>query len=276
MGVAELVLILGLFLLALNLYGLNQPLRKPGLGVNDHESLRFIPERVWSYEESLNAINSLNSKQSGTQLLSEANRVVNRSLVHVDWDRVDPDEYRQRVPAWENYFLYAMGKFSGLPQFERYHYADYLRNIRRGIGICGDAATVLSSILDRHGVANHIISFDGHVIVEAESAPGREILLDPDLGVVLGVPLDSLSMQVDLVRSRYIKAGYTTREVNYLMSIYQTNYRIFDDTFHFMSKRFLFEEASYLLKWPFPMAMVVAALWYIVAARRKSATARRR
>lgn len=139
MGVAELVLILGLFLLALNLYGLNQPLRKPGLGVNDHESLRFIPERVWSYEESLNAINSLNSKQSGTQLLSEANRVVNRSLVHVDWDRVDPDEYRQRVPAWENYFLYAMGKFSGLPQFERYHYADYLRNIRRGIGICGDA-----------------------------------------------------------------------------------------------------------------------------------------
>lgn len=135
---------------------------------------------------------------------------------------------------------------------------------------------VLSSILDRHGVANHIISFDGHVIVEAESAPGREILLDPDLGVVLGVPLDSLSMQVDLVRSRYIKAGYTTREVNYLMSIYQTNYRIFDDTFHFMSKRFLFEEASYLLKWPFPMAMVVAALWYIVAARRKSATARRR
>lgn len=112
---AVVALIAGVLLMGLNLYGLTQPLRKPGLGETDHEALRFVPEQVWSYEQSLEAIDRLNPEQSERAFLEAANLVVNRSLVHVDWNRVDPEEYRQLIPPWENYFLYLLGRFSGCP-----------------------------------------------------------------------------------------------------------------------------------------------------------------
>lgn len=264
-GVALIAWVLGAVLLAINLYGLAQPLRKPGLGQTDQASLRFVPDQVWSYEKSLKEINALDPSLPGDQFLRDANRVVNRSLVHVDWNRVDPEAYRQRVPVWENYFLYLLGKFSGLPQFERYHYADYRRNIRRGIGICGDAATVLSSVLDRYQVDNRIVSFEGHVLVEAGTG-SNGVLLDPDFGVVLDVPLDALATRLPDIRQRYLDAGYSVREIDYLMPIYLGQYRLFDDTYHFMSKCYLFENASYILKWLLPLGLMMASsawLWVV-------------
>lgn len=53
---AAISLIVGLVLMGLNLYGLTQPIRKPGLGVTDVDQLRFVPDEVWSYEESMEAI----------------------------------------------------------------------------------------------------------------------------------------------------------------------------------------------------------------------------
>lgn len=257
----------GVCLLGLNLYGLTQPLRKPGLGETDHSSLRFVPEQVWSYERSLEAIDRLNPDQPDRDFLVEANQLVNQVLVHVDWNRVDPVEYRQLIPAWENYFLYILGQFSGLPQFERYHFADYRRNIRRGIGICGDAATILSSVLDRYGVDNRIVSFEGHVLVEAVTSSGRGLLLDPDFGVVLDIPLEELATDLHQVRQRYLDAGYSDREIDYLMPVYRRPYRLFDNTYHFMSKRYLFEKASYILKWILPLTLIGTAVAVMVRRR---------
>ncbi|MCL1479006.1 MAG: hypothetical protein MH219_16520 [Marinobacter sp.] len=90
----------GLILLLTNFYGLTQSIRKPGLGVIDHEELRFIPREVWSYEQSLKAIEKLSDQTSAKHLVSEANRVVNSSLIHIDWLKVNPLEYRQLVPFW--------------------------------------------------------------------------------------------------------------------------------------------------------------------------------
>src|SRR5690606_25937644 len=107
--------------------------------------LRFVPTSVWSYEESMLRIEGLRKMQDKDAAVKRAVRVVNGALVHPDWYRVDPVEYRQLVPVWENFFLYFLGKFSGLPQFERYHFANFRRSIERGIGMCGDASMVLSS-----------------------------------------------------------------------------------------------------------------------------------
>lgn len=261
-------LALGIVLMAINIYGLTQPIRKPGLGVTDQDQLRFVPETVWSYEQSLVAIENLSGISGSDRLATEANRVVNQSLVHIKWDQVDPEEYRQLVPVWENYFLWAIGRFSGLPQFERYHYADYRRNIRRGIGICGDASTTMSSILDRYGVGNRIVSFDGHVIVEYEAENGERELADPDFGVLLGVSLDKLVNSEEQVRARYQAAGYSTREIDTLISAYNTEYAIFDDTYHFMSMRYLFERVSYVAKWVVPFCLIVfPLLWFVMSSR---------
>jgi hypothetical protein len=249
----------GALLLGINVYGLTQPIRKPGLGVDDHGALRFIPQEVWSYQKSMQAIDALASIDDKQRLAQEANLIVNRSLIHVDWERVDPASYRQLVPIWENYFLFFVGRYSGLPQFERYHYADYRRNIRRGIGICGDASTTLSSILDRFDVANRIVSFEGHVLVEYWDDEGKRHLMDPDFGIELGVGLEVFSQNPVSTRPLYVDAGYSKKELDYLFKIYERNYYIFDDTYHFMSKRYLFEKVSYVAKWLLPVALMLLA-----------------
>ncbi|MFL1405675.1 hypothetical protein ACJO2E_10080 [Marinobacter sp. M1N3S26] len=262
-----LLALAGMALMLINAYGLTQPIRKPGLGINDHDQLRFIPEEVWSYEQSLEAIDQLGGG-STRSLVGQANRVVNQSLIHIDWVDVDPKEYRQLVPIWENYFLWGIGKFSGLPQFERYHYANYKRNIRRGIGICGDASTVLSSILDNHGIENRIVSFHGHVIVEYEDKEGNRYLADPDFGVELEGNLEQLVRDPDRFRKHYSEAGYPPDEVDYLFKAYESRFAIFDDTYHFMTKRYIFEEVSYILKWLLPLALLAFSGIYFLWRRR--------
>ncbi len=250
-------LILGLALMGINLYGETQPIRKPGLGVTDHDQLRFVPDNVWSYQESMEAIDGLATIDERNQLAEKANMVVNQSLVHVDWKRVDPQEYRQLVPIWENYFLWAIGQFSGLPQFERYHYADYRRNIRRGIGICGDASTILSSVMDRYDIPNRIVSFRGHVIVEYYDKDGDHYLLDPDFGISLGTSLEGLMRDPDSFKQTYLNAGYSEAEIDYLFEAYAKGHTIFEDTYHFMTQRYIFENVSYVIKWVLPGFLII-------------------
>lgn len=251
----------GFVLLAINVYGLFQPLRMPGLGIDGQEHLRFIPERTWEYQHSLKQIEQLKSVASESALVNQANHVVNKSLVHIEWEKVDPVAYRLRVPIWENYFLYFMGEFSGLPQFQRYHYADFERNIERGVGICGDASTILSSVLDQYKVENSIVSFQGHVIVETENKQGDRRLLDPDFGVLINHDLETLLTDPEIVRPVYLEAGYSDREVNRLVKAYGSSFRVFDDTYHFMTKRYIFENVTYFLKWIFPVLLILFSLF---------------
>jgi len=262
-GLAIISLVVALVLMGINIYGLTQPIRKPGLGVTDQDQLRFVPKQIWSYEDSLIAINGLDASLPRSEFAEAANQVVNQSLIHIDWQKVNPVEYRQLVPIWENYFLWAIGRFSGLPQFERYHYADYERNIKRGIGICGDASTILSSVLDQHQIPNRIVSFGGHVIVEYEREDGRSQLLDPDFGISLVLTLEELLARPELVRNRYLAAGYSDTEVADLISIYKTDFALFDNTYHFMTLRYVFENVSYIAKWTVPLLIILLTLGYL-------------
>lgn len=256
----------GASLMGLNFYGLSQELRRPGLGIDDHSQLRFLPERVWAYEESIGRLDQLSQLDSKDEIVYAANQIIHDSLVHVDWLRVDPNEYRQLIPPWENYFLFVIGRFSGLPQFERYHFSDYRRSIERGIGICGDFSMVLSQVLALHDIPSKIVSFDGHVVVEYVTQAGVPIILDPDFGVVVKLSHLELEDRMKKVKRTYLDAGYTKSEVDYLFEIYTKNYTLFNDTYDFMSKRYIFERVSYALKWVLPIGMIVFSvigLWIL-------------
>ena len=267
-AVFSLVLLgVGVLLLAINVYGLSQPLRKPGLGVTDPDQLRFIPEQVWAYEHSVKALHSLDRELPTEEVAQLLNLMVNMSIVHIDWKRVDPVEYRQLIPIWENYFLYLIGRYSNLPQFERYHFVNYKRSLERGIGICGDASIILSSVLNLYDIKNRIISFDGHVIVEYYDSHGKGRLLDPDFGVSIDVPLEAFANDLDSVKSLYLDSGYTENEIDYLLDAYSGGYRSFDGVFDFMSKRYIFEYLSYAMKWALPVFFIV--LSFRLSRRRK-------
>lgn len=269
-SVFSLSFFLGVVLLGINIFGLTQNIRKDGLGNDDHEKLRFIPEKVWSFEDSVGALEKIRDVKDPISYALRANQVVHNSLVHVEWTKVDPASYRQLIPLWENYFLYALGKFTELPQFQRYHFSDYKRSFERGIGICGDAAIALSSILDENRIKNDIVSFGGHVIVEIEVQEGTRRLLDPDFGIDLGVSLKELTKDATIAREIYLNAGYTNREVDYLFNIYTRKYTIFGNTFDFMKLRYIFERASYALKWPFPIVLIALSIWFLSRSPRHS------
>jgi hypothetical protein len=265
-----LSLVVGLILISINIYGLTQPIRKPGVGVTDHHLLRFIPDKVLTYEESMEKIDALEGIGDRNSLASEATNIVNESLVHVEWKQVDPEEYRQLIPIWENYYLHFLGVVTDLPQIQRYHYANYKRNIKRGIGVCGDAATVLSSILDRYQIPNRLASFKGgHVVVEYESENGQRHVMDADFGVELGASLDAITANPGSVRKAYADQGYSEREINTLESIYGSGYLIFNDTYHFMTKRYVFEEVSYVMKWLAPLFLIIVSVFYLIRTSRR-------
>jgi len=270
LAIALVSLAVGLILMSINLYGLTQSIRKPGVGVTDHHLLRFIPDRVLTYEESMAKIDALASISDRDSLASEANDIVNESMVHVEWKQVDREEYRQLIPIWENYYLHFLGIVTDLPQIRRYHYANYKRNIKRGIGVCGDAATVLSSILDRYQIPNRLASFgDGHVVVEYESDNAERYVMDPDFGVELGMSLEKLTDDPGTMREIYAARGYSTREINTLERVYGSGFSIFDDTYHFMTKRYIFEEVSYVMKWLAPLFLLMISVFYLVRTRQE-------
>lgn len=258
-----LFLVPGLFLMGLNLYGLTQPLRYPGLFQTESELLRFPTEGNFTYEETLQELAEFEPEDTEIGTARKLNALVNKALTHVQWQKVDPARYRLLVPAWENYFLHVIGRFSSEAQFQRYHYTDYRRSIERGVGRCGDASIVLSSLLTEYNINNNIIAMNGHVIVETIDKNGQSYLLDPDFGVDLGVSLGQLRGSLDRVAVAYEDAGYVLEgPTGAVIDTYAlTEGRdVYAGTKDFMTMRYYFEKVSYVAKWLMPLSMIALGL----------------
>jgi hypothetical protein len=257
--IASILFVFGLLLLSINIYGLFADIRKENLDQVDHELLRFTNDNYMSYSDSIKKLKGI-EHENPAAYAQQANRLVQQSLTHIEWDKVDPKEFRQLVPIWENYLLHFIGIFFDHPQIERYHFVDYKRSLQRGIGICGDASMVLSQILDKKGVDNQIISYQGHVITQASIDNNKEILLDPDFGVELNMSLEELTADPSRAYSYYLNAGYSEKEARTLVRVYGGKYTLYDDVYAFMPKRYIFEYLSYVLKWLIPICMLLASV----------------
>jgi len=259
--------VVGIILMTLNLYGVTQSIRYEGLGKEGREMLRFVPEEVWSYEDSMK--NKSDWMNSGTEIekVIGATKWAHKSLVHVSWDRVSPKDYRQLIPIWDNYFLHFIGRFSDLPQFERYHFSDYKRTVARGIGLCGDYSIVLSQALSEVGIKTDIVSYPGHVVVYYYSENGDIYYLDPDFGVVTKLEGQDFEEYREILEKEYL-SNHSESEVEYLMNILSYQPVFFKDTYDFMAKRYIFERFSYFAKWLFPLLFLFVGLCILVIGRR--------
>lgn len=254
--IASIAFTFGLLLLSINIYGLFADIRKPNLDQVNPEKLRFINNDYLSYSDSIEKLKAI-EHESQSEYAQKANRLVQQSLTHIKWNKVDPGEFRQLVPIWENYLLYIIGIFSDQPQIKRYHFINYKRSLERGIGICGDASMVLSQILDKKGIDNRIVSYRGHVITEITIADNKKILLDPDFGVEINMSVEDLSADPGSAYTYYLNAGYSEKEARSLVNIYGGNHILYEDVFAFMPKRYVFEYLSYVLKWLIPVCLLV-------------------
>ncbi len=250
----------GLFLLCVNLYGLNQELRPSGL---TPDTLRFgeLDVTISPLELEQNIV-----KLDGESYMEFAIRlthVIAGGLAHVEWEAYDPDRFHQRVPVWENFILYFMGVITTIPEFERYHFTDPYRSLERGIGICGDASMTLSSLLLEEGIKNHIVTIPGHVVVQAY-LDGDTVILDADYGVVLERNLDFYRTNPRALEREYQSqlGRYNDGELMIARELASNGYTLWNGASHFVTNKYYFERLSYLLKWILPLLMVCISFYW--------------
>jgi hypothetical protein len=160
-----------------------------------------------------------------------------------------------------------MGKFSGIPEYKRYHFANYRRSLERGIGICGDASMIMSQLLNQQNIANKILTFPGHVVVAASFDNGQQYILDADYGVIIPYSLNEFATSSTDIAKLYSEAGYPRRDFLLFQKIYSQDYNVWDGVEHFITKKYYFEKISYWLKWPVPILMILLGLYALLKAR---------
>jgi len=237
------------------------------------EHLRFRDDLKFSHDETMAMIGRKNG-ESDLDYSRRINGVVQGSLAHLhNWYDYDPQTYSQRVSFIENPFLNVLGRYSGLPQFERYHFSDYRKTLERGFGLCGDHAIVMSQLLDKEGIDNELLAFSGHVIVEVKFDDEKVMLLDSDFGVIIeNVDGDGIA-ESDQVINSYAQSGYSPDELQVLREVYSREHIRYESVYSFMRLRYVFERVSYVLKWLLPIMMIAWATVALSRARRLNAAA---
>lgn len=248
---------LGIVLLGSNLYGEIYGMRVAEAIPADE--LRFENDLEIGPTEALKALQR-NENETDRDYAKRATTVIQRSMAHVRrWHGHPPDLWNQRIPFTENPYLHLLGHLPGLPQFERYHFANYKRSIERGIGVCGDHTLILSQVLDLAGIDNVLLSFRGHVLAEVRFHDSNTMLLDPDFGVIIHSDAEGFKEDPSILTNAYLKAGYSQREIDTLQSTFALGYKQFDSAYSFMRMRWWFEHVSYIAKWAVPMLLLSSA-----------------
>jgi hypothetical protein len=248
----------GTGLLLTNLYGMTQSLKPNGL---TPEVLRFGVNDVSINHEDLKNRVKKKVDETDEQFSRRITYDLAAGMAHLKWQEYDPDKYHQRVPVWENYILYIVGVLSPIPEFERYHFTNPQKSIERGIGICGDASMTLSGLLDENKIENKIVSMPGHVMVEAY-VDKRTLLLDADFGVVLDNGIDYYKNATgELIETFQTQLGRQgDGELVVARGVKEGKFKHWDGTKHFVTKKYYFEKAAYLLKWLIPFFLLMVAL----------------
>lgn len=254
---ATLCLAGGSVLLLINIYGLTQDLAPASITV-DH--LRFKEKDVTMSRSSFFENLPRKTGESDSEFAERLTYAIAATIAHIHWLDYPPAQFNQRVPIWENYILYFMGRFSGIPEYERYHFASPEKSIERGIGICGDTSMILSQLLAREGIANKIITIPGHVMVEADFGHYKR-LLDADFGIALNRDVDFYRVNPAVLIEEFNQAGFIYDAESFIARSIQESVIYWDGVSHFITKKFYFEKLSYFFKWFVPLFFIIVGIF---------------
>ena len=269
---ALLTAVLGLFLLALNLYGVFIGLRGPAL--YDEESI-YYSEETLSPQQALSALDRLDGEDP-PGLITKATRIIHRSIIPVNFNDLTPEEQEPlhtQVPPWENYILYLLNRLRPHPDIF-YEFADYRRAVTRGLGQCGQQSLALVDFLSRKGFETGFVALNNHVVGTVEVTPGRWVVVDPAYGITIPYSPQDLARNPELVDAAYSKV--TTRDMK---GVYTLRGRLepkiaYGGARARYPKGTLVERTAYTLKWLLPFVLLLPFLRYLYR-RRFSATSSR-
>lgn len=251
------LLTMGLLLTLLNVIGLFMSTRPTHV---EEKDLRFVKT---NYKTSANVLKNYNrnANEHVSEYIARVNHLVYQSFFHIKWnEQKDTYKYNQSVPIFENWLLYLLS-FTGIGHFKKYHFANFKRSVKRGIGVCGDACMILSEMLSKNNINSVIVTFPEHVILLVY-IHDEHWVLDPDFDVYFSLNNKAELRNLNLAAlDSYRERGYSDYELKELQRIYSAPYQEWDNVKALMTKRYYFETLAYTIKWLAPAAlMLIAAL----------------
>ena len=256
-------------LLAANVVGLNQPLRSVDVdGYRDFANVATLDAPT-----ALRRLDDLGKRQSSkAEFVTEATRLMHAAIAHISPRDVEAngyDHYRMRVPVTENWLLYGLS-FLKPDTYRDYEFCSYRRAVERGTGRCGQQSLALVSYLDTHGIETGFVALGGHAIATARVDDGSWYLLDPDYGGVIPYSIETAERDPAAVLDHYWSDAAT---VNRIDVVYAPDNEVRyggPDTRY--ARACPIERAAYALKWPLPLAGLLAASLALLLTRRNTVT----
>ena len=233
--------VLGVVLLAINLYGLVTR------DVHPRARAYRATEVDRSFRTPQQAFAELDELESGKQRLSFDDQMKNithifaSAIVHY-WPELEFDGGQDAdllVSFAENYPTFISDRIRILreryvenvqsPRVHYYEYYEYKPSVRRGVGLCSQAAKAVADYLrTRQGLRAGLLFLDGHVVAYAQRpADGGMVILDADYDVYLPFGLEYAETHQAVVRQHYEDAGISGETSSIIAAYYaDTNNRV--------------------------------------------------
>jgi len=197
----KVLLLFGLILLAINIYGLFKTMRNPAVYSEEQNLRNRLNDISIQYPEILDMLKR-KDLESNVDFAVRLNKVVNDGFIHY-WKAEGIRKYHLRVPVWENYLLY-LASYISPQKYCRYEFSRYKKNLERGVGLCSTHSTIVKGVLLDNGIKAELLDVGGrHVVVRAELDDTVTYILDPDFGVVVPYDTAAISANPELVRAPY-------------------------------------------------------------------------
>lgn len=246
---------LGVILLLINIIGLFKTMRNPELYTLEKTIKNRLNDVTIPYPEIKGQLER-KKDESDRDFAVRVNKVVNDGFAHY-WKREGTEKYHMRVPVWENYILYA-ASYINPEKYERYEFADYKKNLERGVGLCSSHSTVVKGILLDNGIKAELMDVGGrHVVVRAQLSDTAAYILDPDFGYYIPHDTAAITANPELARAAYADMAnlyYKEAKDPYTVDLMT---EIFGNRKYIYTKDAGFENFSYWAKWLLPLLLMV-------------------
>jgi hypothetical protein len=251
----KIIFLAGVFLLAINIYGLFRSMRNPAIYSEEKTLRNRIGDITIKYPE-IKEMLKRKVHESNKDFAVRINKVVNDGFIHY-WKNEGIDKYHLRVPVWENYMLY-LASYINPNKYRLYEFSNYKKNLERGVGLCSTHSTIVKGVLLDNGIKAELLDVGGHhVVVRTELDDTTAYILDPDFGIVVPFDTAAITANPELVRAPFSNMAalyYPDAKDPYTTDLMVD---IFGKNKHVYSIENWFENFSYWSIWIIPLLLML-------------------
>ena len=261
--VAAIACASGIALLLLNCLGFVIPLRAADVdGYRDFAGGETLPFKV-----ALERLERLAAGHlSKAELVTRATLVIHQGMAHLaktDVARHGVAHYRLRVPASENWILFALSYIKPTT-YRRYEFCRYAKALERGTGQCGQQSMALVSFLSAQGLETGFVGLGGlHEIATAKVDDSSWYLLDPDYGGVMPFGVTAARRNPTSVLPHYWSDAARERRIDQVYGA-ESSVRYGGPEARY-ARACRIEELAYALKWFVPALLIGGGLGSVLS-----------